>query len=227
MGLLTIIRKNRQKEKEMRILFLYGLGLDNAGKTTILKKLNGEDIMGISPTLGFNIKTFVHGKYTLNICKIFLLIDDTGLTRCVGDVGGQRTLRPYWRNYFEQTDALVWVVDSGDRMRMQDCKEELHSLLQEDRLAGASLLIFANKQDIQGSMSSVEIRDALDLQSIKSHHWRILPCSAFTGQNLLEGLDWVVEDVANRLYYSTTASAMGRWQSRDAASSAPVPAMAT
>ena len=49
-----------------------------------------------------------------------------------GDVGGQRTLRPYWRNYFEQTDALVWVVDSGDRLRMQDCKEELHSLLLED-----------------------------------------------------------------------------------------------
>ena len=48
-----------------------------------------------------------------------------------GDVGGQRTLRPYWRNYFEQTDAIVWVVDSGDRMRMQDCREELHSLLLE------------------------------------------------------------------------------------------------
>ena len=50
----------------------------------------------------------------------------------LGDVGGQRTLRPYWRNYFEQTDALVWVVDSGDRLRMSDCKEELHSLLLED-----------------------------------------------------------------------------------------------
>jgi GTPase SAR1 family protein len=50
----------------------------------------------------------------------------------LGDVGGQRTLRPYWRNYFEQTDALVWVVDSSDRMRMQDCKRELHSLLTED-----------------------------------------------------------------------------------------------
>jgi ADP-ribosylation factor-like protein 2 len=90
--------------------------LDNAGKTTILKKLNGEDIASVSPTLGFNIKTFTHKKYTLNIW----------------DVGGQRTLRPYWRNYFEQTDALVWVVDSSDRLRMKDCKEELHSLLLED-----------------------------------------------------------------------------------------------
>ena len=49
-----------------------------------------------------------------------------------GDVGGQRTLRPYWRNYFEQTDAVVWVVDSGDKLRVQDCKEELHKLLTED-----------------------------------------------------------------------------------------------
>ncbi|KAF8211658.1 ADP-ribosylation factor family-domain-containing protein [Mycena galopus ATCC 62051] len=184
MGLLTIIRKNRQKEKEMRILFL---GLDNAGKTTILKKLNGEDILSVSPTLGFNIKTFAHGNYTLNIW----------------DVGGQRTLRPYWRNYFEQTDALVWVVDSGDRMRMKDCKEELHSLLLEDRLAGASLLVFANKQDLQGSMTDVEIRDALDLRSIKSHHWKIWSCSAVTGENLVTGLDWVVADIARRLYYST------------------------
>ena len=50
----------------------------------------------------------------------------------LGDVGGQRTLRPYWRNYFEQTDAVVWVVDSGDKLRVQDCKEELHKLLTED-----------------------------------------------------------------------------------------------
>ncbi|KAF8826320.1 hypothetical protein HHX47_DHR5000223 [Lentinula edodes] len=207
MGLLTIIRKNRMKEKEMRILFL---GLDNAGKTTILKKLNGEDIMNTSPTLGFNIKTFVHGKYTLNIW----------------DVGGQRTLRPYWRNYFEQTDALVWVVDSGDRMRMSDCRDELNSLLLEDvgppygphlfsshdvlslslqRLAGASLLVFANKWDLQGSMNDSQIRDALDLSSIKSHHWKILSCSAVTGENLVDGLNWVVDDVAKRLYYSSTA----------------------
>ncbi|KAF8351084.1 GTP-binding protein [Amanita rubescens] len=187
MGLLTIIRKNREKERGMRILFL---GLDNAGKTTILKWLNGEDVRSVCPTLGFNIKTFVHGKYTLNIW----------------DVGGQRTLRPYWRNYFEQTDAVVWVVDSGDRLRMQDCKSELHALLTEDRLAGASLLVFANKQDIHGSMNDTEISEALDLESIRTHHWKIWPCSALTGDNLVQGLDWVVDDVATRLYYSTTTT---------------------
>ncbi|KIO20999.1 hypothetical protein M407DRAFT_245629 [Tulasnella calospora MUT 4182] len=188
MGLLTIIRKNRRKEREMRVLFL---GLDNAGKTTIIKRLNGDDINSISPTLGFEIKTFIHGKYTLNIW----------------DVGGQRMLRPYWRNYFEQTDALVWVVDSSDRLRMGDCKEELHALLQEDRLAGASLLVYANKQDLEGAMSAAEIRDALDLNALTTHHWKILSCSAVLGTNLVEGLDWVVNEVAGRIYFGSTSVA--------------------
>ena len=182
MGLLTIIRKNKLKEREMRILFL---GLDNAGKTTILKGLKGEDVMSTSPTLGFEISTITYGKYLLNIW----------------DVGGQRTLRPYWRNYFEQTDVLVWVVDSGDRLRMEDCREELHALLQEQRLAGASLLVFANKQDITGSMSDAEIKAALDLPEIRSHHWKIQPCSAVTGENVQTGLEWAVSDVAQRVYW--------------------------
>jgi len=183
----------------MRLLFL---GLDNAGKTTILKRLNGEDISTISPTLGFNIKTFVHHSGTRAWRRISALRS--------GDVGGQRTLRPYWRNYFEQTDAIVWVVDSSDRLRVQDCRAELHALLLEDRLAGASLLVFVNKQDIQGSLTDVEIREALDLRSIKSHRWKVQPCSAVTGENLLQGLDWVVDDVASRLYYGIVAAAQPR-----------------
>jgi len=167
------------------------LGLDNAGKTTIVKKLNGEDTSKISPTLGFEIKTFIHGKYTLNIW----------------DVGGQRTLRPYWRNYYERTDALVWVVDSSDHLRISDCKEELSSLLVEERLVGACLLVFANKQDIGGAMTSKDIETALDLRSIKTHSWRIQPCSAVTGENLKAGLDWAVDEVAQRLYYGSVAEA--------------------
>ena len=111
MGLLSILRKIKQEEKELRILIL---GLDNAGKTTICKKFMGEDTSEIAPTLGFNIKTVEHKGYNLNIW----------------DVGGQKSLRSYWRNYFETTDGLVWVVDSADKRRLQDCKAELHPLLQ-------------------------------------------------------------------------------------------------
>lgn len=182
MGLLSIIRKVKKKEKEMRILMV---GLDNAGKTTIVMRINGEDTSSISPTLGFNIKTIEYKSYRLNIW----------------DVGGQKTIRSYWRNYFEQTDGLVWVVDSSDLRRLDDCKEELHNLLKEERLSGSSLLILANKQDIQGALRPAEIAKVLNLEAMdNSRHWQIVGCSAFTGEGLLAGFDWLVDDIASRIY---------------------------
>jgi len=181
MGLLSILKKLKQKEKEMRILML---GLDNAGKTTILKKFNGEDISEIAPTLGFNIKTLEHRGFQLNIW----------------DVGGQKSLRSYWRNYFESTDGLIWVVDSADRRRLEDCKKELHALLEEERLLGATLLVFANKQDLPGALTFEEIKQVLELDKITTHHWKILDCSAITGQNLLEGIDWTIDDISARIF---------------------------
>ncbi|KFY84275.1 hypothetical protein V500_09444 [Pseudogymnoascus sp. VKM F-4518 (FW-2643)] len=159
-------------------------GLDNAGKTTIVKKIMGEDVNSVSPTLGFIIKTIDYEGYKLNIW----------------DVGGQKTLRSYWRNYFEKTDALIWVVDATDRLRFEDCRLELHGLLQEERLSGASLLVFANKTDVNGCMDETEIQEGLRLDEIRSHKWHIIRCSAVTGANLNEGLAWVVNDAKARLF---------------------------
>ncbi|ELU13019.1 hypothetical protein CAPTEDRAFT_143279, partial [Capitella teleta] len=103
-------------------------------------------------------------------------------------------------NYFESTDGLIWVVDSADRRRLEDTKRELESLLLEERLAGATLLVFANKQDLPGALPSKEIRANLELDNIKSHHWLIQGCSAVTGENLLEGIDWVIDDIASRIF---------------------------
>ena len=182
MGLLSILRKIKQEEKELRILIL---GLDNAGKTTICKKFMGEDTSEIAPTLGFNIKTVEHKGYNLNIW----------------DVGGQRSLRSYWKNYFESTDGLIWVVDSADTKRLDDCKKELQGLLQEERLVGASLLVFCNKQDLKGAASVDEIANYLELDEIKStHHIKTLACSAMSGENLLEGMDWLIDDISERIF---------------------------
>ncbi|CAK9031895.1 ADP-ribosylation factor-like protein 2 [Durusdinium trenchii] len=184
MGLLTILKKLKQKEKQMRVLML---GLDNAGKTTILKRFNGEDISSISPTLGFNIKTLEHRGYALN----------------VWDVGGQSTIRSYWRNYFEETDGLVWVVDCADRARLALCRDELHALLGQEKLAGASVLVLANKQDLAGALTSAQIAEILQLgdkEMFGSRHWEIHPCSAVTGEGLVEGVDWLVDDIASRIF---------------------------
>ncbi|KFD66697.1 hypothetical protein M514_06800 [Trichuris suis] len=171
MGLLTILKKLKEKEKEMRILVI---GLDNAGKTTILKRLMGEDVSITTPTFGFNIKTLSYRGYKLNIW----------------DVGGQLMLRSYWRNYFEETDGVLWVVDSTDVERFGDCRKELHSLLTEERLISSTLAILANKQDLDNAVSVQLIHDALQLDQIKGHHWRCFPCSGLTGDNLVEGIDW-------------------------------------
>eukprot|EP00301_Raphidiophrys_heterophryoidea_P011538 c17668_g1_i1.p1 GENE.c17668_g1_i1~~c17668_g1_i1.p1 ORF type:complete len:185 (+),score=33.91 c17668_g1_i1:43-597(+) len=181
MGMLTILKKMRRKEREIRLLIL---GLDNAGKTTILKKFNGEDITQISPTLGFNIETLQHKEYKCN----------------VWDVGGQTTIRAYWRNYYEQTDGLIWVVDSADTARLDDCRAELQGLLVEERLAGASVLIFANKQDLEGAFTTEQIAQRLDLPELVNRHFKVCGCSAHTGEGLLKGMDWVVDDIGSRIF---------------------------
>jgi ADP-ribosylation factor-like protein 2 len=164
-------------------------GLDNAGKTTIVKSINGEDIDTISPTLGFDIKTLEYDGYQLNIW----------------DIGGQQTLRSYWRNYFEETDGLIWVVDSADTVRLNDCRIELEKLLQEEKLAGASLLIFANKQDLSNALKLDEISRVLRLSDennalMQNRHWNVVPCSAVTKEGLIEGINWIVKDISSRIF---------------------------
>jgi ADP-ribosylation factor-like protein 2 len=182
MGLLTIIKKVKQREKEMRILMV---GLDNAGKTTVVKRINGEDTSQVHPTLGFNISTLSYGQYRLNIW----------------DVGGQKSLRPYWRNYYEQTDGMVWVVDSADRRRLEDCRNELKNVLKEEKLFGASLLVFANKQDTPGALDVDQIAQVLELEDMdRSRRWHIVACSATSGFGVKEGFDWLVEEIGSRIY---------------------------
>mmetsp|Transcript_5739 Transcript_5739/g.17583 ORF Transcript_5739/g.17583 Transcript_5739/m.17583 type:complete len:185 (-) Transcript_5739:15-569(-) len=181
MVLLKVLKKLKLREKELRVLIL---GLDNAGKTTLMKRCKGESIEEVSPTLGFEIETLEYEGYSLH----------------VWDIGGQKSIRSYWRNHFEQTDALIWVVDSSDRHRLQVCADELSSLLGEERLGGANLLVFANKQDIEGALSPAEIADALQLDKVKRRHWHICGCSAKDGKGLEEGLKWVVQDAASRVF---------------------------
>lgn len=120
----------------------------------------------------------------------------------VWDVGGQKTLRSYWRNYYEETDGVIWVVDSADRRRLRDCKEEFGKLLGQEKLAGATLLVLANKQDISGALSMDDIATALELggESTAKRHWKIEPCSAVTGEGLGASVDWLVRDISSRIF---------------------------
>uniref|UniRef100_A0A8D0VKM8 ADP-ribosylation factor-like protein 3 n=2 Tax=Sus scrofa TaxID=9823 RepID=A0A8D0VKM8_PIG len=167
-GLLSILRKLKSApDQEVRILLL---GLDNAGKTTLLKQLASEDISHITPTQGFNIKSVQSQGFKLN----------------VWDIGGQRKIRPYWRNYFENTDILIYVIDSADRKRFEETGQELAELLEEEKLSCVPVLIFANKQDLLTAAPASEIAEGLNLHTIRDRVWQIQSCSALTGEGVQE-----------------------------------------
>ena len=181
MGLLKMLRKIKLKEHQVRLLTV---GLDNSGKTTIIKSFLSQDPTSTSPTLGFTINTLKYKNSQINFW----------------DIGGQTTIRSYWRNYFEETDGVIWVVDSSDKLRIQDCKEELHNLLKQEKLAGATLLVFCNKQDINGALKVEEIKNLLDLNTITTRHWMIMPCCGLTGNGLENGLNWIMDDISSRIF---------------------------
>merc|ERR1712176_1704809 len=147
-------------------------GRDNAGKTTILKKMSEEDISTIMPTQGFNIKSLQQGDFKLN----------------VWDIGGQKSIRQYWSNYFESSDALVYVIDSSDSRRLEESGNELRELLGTESLGKIPVLIFANKQDLLQATPADEIQQSLNLSAINDRVWTIQACSATDGSGLQEGM---------------------------------------
>jgi len=162
--------------KETRILIL---GLDNAGKTTLLYKLQLGTVAETIPTISFNVETVVYRNIKLQ----------------VWDLGGQGSLRPYWRCYYQGTNAIIYVVDSADSARINLAREELTAMLSEGELQGVPLLVFANKQDLPGALGAAEVSQALGLQNIRNRQWQIFRSSIVTNLGVAEGLDWLVSQI--------------------------------
>ena len=161
----------------------------------------GQDVAQVSPTFGFRIHTLPRPPYSLHLW----------------DIGGQKSIRAYWRNYYEETDGLVFVIDAAAPHRLEESLGELRGLMAQDRLAGASLLIIANKQDCRGALTlgqietclrglglgggeTMEEAGAVPGSAIRGH-CRVFATSALRGENVQEALDWLVSDVAARLYH--------------------------
>ena len=178
MGTFYSMFSNLFKEKEARILML---GLDAAGKTTILFKLKLGEVVESIPTIGFNVETVKFKNCKFN----------------VWDVGGQDKIRPMWKHYYQNAEGLIFVVDSSDIKRVDKAKDELHRMLKEEELKDTVLLVMANKQDI-GVMDVKEVIDRMDLTSIKGRPWHCQGTSALSGQGLTEGLTWLHKKLLNK-----------------------------
>lgn len=164
---------------EKRILMV---GLDAAGKTTILYKLKLGEIVTTIPTIGFNVET----------------VEYKNISFTVWDVGGQDKIRPLWRHYFQNTQGLIFVVDSNDRERLTEARNELTRMLSEDELRDAVLLVFANKQDLPNALSAGEMTQKLGLNTLHGRSWYIQATCATSGNGLYEGLDWMAKTLSER-----------------------------
>ena len=116
----------------------------------------------------------------------------------VWDIGGQTKIRPLWQHYYENCDAIIYVVDSSDSLRMKEAREELEEVLGDDRVRDSSLLVFANKQDMPGAMNPTEITEKLGLTEKRTREWFIQSACATKGDGLYEGLDWLSKTLAKR-----------------------------
>ncbi|XP_061879342.1 ADP-ribosylation factor 1-like isoform X1 [Entelurus aequoreus] len=162
--------------KEMRILMV---GLNAAGKTTILYKLKVGATVTTIPTIGFNVET----------------VEYKNISFAVWDVGSQDKNRPLWRHYFQNTQGLIFVVDSNDRERCNEAREELMRMLAEDELRNALLLVFANKTDLPNALTPTEVTEALGLHTLRNRRWFIQATCATNGDGLYEGLDWLASQL--------------------------------
>mmetsp|Transcript_56778 Transcript_56778/g.114023 ORF Transcript_56778/g.114023 Transcript_56778/m.114023 type:complete len:255 (+) Transcript_56778:93-857(+) len=162
--------------REARLVMV---GLDAAGKTTILHRLRLGEVVETVPTIGFNVETVEYGRLSMTIW----------------DVGGQEQLRRLWRHYYSGTQGVVFVLDSADRQRLKTAREELKALLEEPALHGVPLLVYANKQDLEAALSENDVVEELCsgplMRQLRQRQWLVQPSCATSGEGLYEGLDWL------------------------------------
>lgn len=173
-------------QKEERKMAL--LGIDNAGKTTILEQMKtmfqpkGKGGMAperITPTIGFNI-----GR--IQIDKVMAIF---------WDLGGHANFRKVWKNYYSELQGIMYVVDAADPPRLEEVKQALDEVVSFEELTGVPILCMANKQDLPNAMSCEELSRALDLErrlGDRPHH--VHPCSALRQNGLEAGIRWLLSE---------------------------------
>ncbi|OHS97321.1 small GTP-binding protein [Tritrichomonas foetus] len=162
---------NPQKRFKITII-----GLDNAGKTTALYRLLEGVVVNTQPTVGSNVETIERENVRLQCW----------------DLAGQTAFRQGWTTFFNGTDAILFVVDSSDRARIGEARNELFRVLADESTAKCCILVLANKQDVPNCLSLNDVMESLQLSEIKDHEWSILPACSLTGQGLGEAVDWLV-----------------------------------
>eukprot|EP01112_Ceratiomyxa_fruticulosa_P007270 TRINITY_DN187_c0_g1_i1.p1 TRINITY_DN187_c0_g1~~TRINITY_DN187_c0_g1_i1.p1 ORF type:complete len:183 (-),score=21.73 TRINITY_DN187_c0_g1_i1:234-782(-) len=168
------------KKVTLRVLCV---GLDNSGKSTVINWLKPRKAAAVEvvPTIGFQIDEFTRNNINFTVF----------------DMSGQGKYRNLWEHYYSDTQAIIFVVDTSDRIRACVAKDELDTLLTNKTIQRSKcpILFYANKCDIPGSLSSVEVVQALQLDHITDRAWFISASNALTGQGIEEGVRWITSQL--------------------------------
>ena len=162
-------------KKEAKVLML---GLDAAGKTTILYQLKLGMNLETIPTMGFVYEKIEHKNFKLS----------------VWDVAGQDALRPLWKHYYQNTKGIIFVVDSSDEKRMSLAKEELHKILGDDEVKDAALLLLANKMDLK-VMTPKDVENKMEIDKFQNKKSKTFGVVGLTGEGLTEAMDWLADNM--------------------------------
>ena len=169
MGNLQALSSSRNPPPKVLLL-----GLDRAGKTTVLYKMKQIDLDSYIPTLGFNVETFQPIK---NVSFTFW------------DIGAQNRLRPLWRkSYFVGCQGILYVVNSSEDSRFDEAKEELDWILESDEMVGVPLVVLANKQDLPQAATPSDVAMRLGLDKLRDRKWHIRGTSALLGDGIQEAV---------------------------------------
>lgn len=155
------------------------LGLDAAGKTTILYKMKLNETVNTIPTIGFNVETLQYKNLEFNCW----------------DIGGQFKLRNLWQHYFDNTQGLIYVVDSNDEERIAESAEALAMVINEESMRDVPILVYANKMDLPNALSIPEISERMGLTRLRNRKWFVQASNATRGDGLFEGMDWLSKNV--------------------------------
>ena len=158
------------------------LGIQNAGKTTILYRLSLGQLVKTTPTIGSNVEELIYENVKFQ----------------AWDLGGQESTRSLWDVYYMNTDGVIYVIDSQDENNYEESKNQFHKVIKNSALKNSTILIYANKQDLPGAKTIEQIIKDYQLDNIKNHTWKIQPSSAKNGEGLIEGLKWLSEQLTFR-----------------------------
>ena len=181
-GLIAGLVRRCRERPELRVLII---GLDHAGKTTLLEQMKSlylktrtrKNLKKLPPTVGLNVGKVSYRKWDI----VFW------------DLGGHKSMREIWEQYYDDASAILFVIDSSDTSRFKEVKKEVENLLNDSRLKGIPVLIAANKQDISSALDPQEVASRVGVHKIQSRSIQIQGVSALTCDGISESVDWIMK----------------------------------